>query len=46
MTRSLPLQKALDDVLVAYRMNGEMLYPENGYPVRHGACPAGKPTCG
>jgi sulfane dehydrogenase subunit SoxC len=34
MTRSLPLAKALDDVLVAYRMNGEMLYPENGYPVR------------
>jgi sulfane dehydrogenase subunit SoxC len=34
MTRSLPLQKALDDALVAYRMNGEMLYPENGYPVR------------
>ena len=34
MTRSLPLEKALDDVLVAYRMNGEMLYPENGYPVR------------
>ena len=34
MSRSLPLQKALDDALVAYRMNGEMLYPENGYPVR------------
>ena len=34
MTRSLPLQKALEDALVAYRMNGEMLYPENGYPVR------------
>ena len=34
MSRSLPLQKALDDCLVAYRMNGEMLYPENGYPVR------------
>ena len=34
MTRSLPLQKALDDALVAYRMNGEMLRPENGYPVR------------
>ena len=32
MTRSLPLAKALDDALVAYRMNGEMLYPENGYP--------------
>jgi len=34
MTRSLPIAKALDDVLVAYRMNGEMLYPENGYPAR------------
>ena len=34
MTRSLPLAKALDDCLVAYRMNGEMLRPENGYPVR------------
>jgi sulfane dehydrogenase subunit SoxC len=34
MTRSLPLAKALDDALLAYRMNGEMLYPENGYPVR------------
>ena len=34
MTRSLPMAKALDDVLIAYRMNGEMLYPENGYPVR------------
>ncbi len=34
MTRSLPLQKALDDVIVAYRMNGEMLYPEHGYPAR------------
>jgi sulfane dehydrogenase subunit SoxC len=34
MTRSLPLQKALDDALLAYRMNGEMLRPENGYPAR------------
>jgi sulfane dehydrogenase subunit SoxC len=34
MTRSVPLEKALDDVLIAYRMNGEMLRPENGYPVR------------
>jgi sulfane dehydrogenase subunit SoxC len=34
MTRSLPMQKALEDVLVAYRMNGEMLRPENGYPAR------------
>jgi sulfane dehydrogenase subunit SoxC len=34
MTRSLPLEKALDDCLIAYRMNGEMLRPEQGYPVR------------
>ena len=34
MTRSLPLAKALDDCLVAYRMNGEMLRPEQGYPAR------------
>jgi sulfane dehydrogenase subunit SoxC len=34
MTRSLPLAKALDDCLIAYRMNGEMLRPEQGYPVR------------
>ena len=34
MNRSLPLAKALDDCLVAYRMNGEMLRPEQGYPVR------------
>jgi len=34
MTRSIPLAKALDDCLVAYRMNGEMLRPENGYPLR------------
>jgi sulfane dehydrogenase subunit SoxC len=34
MTRSLPVQKVLDDALIAYRMNGEALYAENGYPVR------------
>jgi sulfane dehydrogenase subunit SoxC len=34
MSRSIPLAKALDDCLVAYRMNGEMLRPEQGYPVR------------
>ncbi|HEY1309727.1 MAG TPA: sulfite dehydrogenase [Pseudolabrys sp.] len=34
MNRSIPLAKALDDCLVAYRMNGEMLRPEQGYPVR------------
>jgi len=34
MTRSIPLEKALNDCLVAYRMNGEMLRPEQGYPAR------------
>ena len=34
MTRSIPLEKALDDCLVAYSMNGERLRPEQGYPLR------------
>jgi sulfane dehydrogenase subunit SoxC len=34
MTRSIPLEKALDDCLVAYKMNGEALRPEQGYPLR------------
>jgi sulfane dehydrogenase subunit SoxC len=34
MTRSIPIEKALDDTLVAYAQNGEMLRPEQGYPVR------------
>jgi sulfane dehydrogenase subunit SoxC len=32
--RSLPLAKAMDDVLVAYGQNGEALRPDNGYPLR------------
>ena len=32
--RSIPLEKAMDDVLVAYGQNGEMLRPEQGYPLR------------
>jgi sulfane dehydrogenase subunit SoxC len=32
--RSLPLAKAMQDILVAYGQNGEALRPENGYPVR------------
>ena len=32
--RSIPLAKALDDVLVAYGQNGEAMRPENGYPLR------------
>lgn len=34
MTRSIPLSKALDDSLVVYAQNGEMLRPEQGYPLR------------
>jgi sulfane dehydrogenase subunit SoxC len=32
--RSLPMAKAMDDILVAYGQNGEALRPENGYPLR------------
>ncbi|KQX91603.1 sulfite oxidase [Streptomyces clavifer] len=32
--RPLPVAKALDDVLLAYEMNGEPLPPDHGYPVR------------
>jgi sulfane dehydrogenase subunit SoxC len=34
LTRSIPIEMALDDVLVVYGQNGEMLRPENGYPLR------------
>lgn len=34
MARSLPLKKALEDIIVAYGQNGEALRPEQGYPVR------------
>ncbi|QFU09060.1 Oxidoreductase molybdopterin binding domain protein [Rhodobacteraceae bacterium THAF1] len=34
MTRSIPMEKALDDCMVAWKMNGEALRPEQGYPVR------------
>ncbi|HEX4328424.1 MAG TPA: sulfite dehydrogenase [Burkholderiales bacterium] len=34
MTRSVPLGKALDDALLVYAQNGEMLRPEQGYPLR------------
>ena len=34
MTRSIPIEKALDDCLIAFKMNGESLRPEQGYPVR------------
>ena len=34
MGRSIPLEKALDDVLVALFQNGEPVRPEQGYPMR------------
>jgi sulfane dehydrogenase subunit SoxC len=34
MTRSIPIEKALDDALIAYAQNGERLRPEQGYPLR------------
>ena len=34
MTRTIAMENALDDVIVAWGMNGEMLRPENGYPLR------------
>ena len=34
MTRTIAMDRALDDCMVAYAMNGEMLRPENGYPLR------------
>jgi len=34
MTRSIPMEKAWDDAILAYGQNGEPLRPEQGYPVR------------
>ncbi len=34
MTRSVPIEKALDDAILAYSQNGERLRPEQGYPLR------------
>ncbi|MDO7668524.1 MAG: sulfite dehydrogenase [Burkholderiaceae bacterium] len=34
MTRTISMETAMDDVIVAWGMNGEMLRPENGYPLR------------
>lgn len=34
MTRSVPIEKAWDDAILAYAQNGERLRPENGYPLR------------
>jgi len=34
MTRSIPIEKALDDAIVVYAQNGEALRKEQGYPIR------------
>jgi sulfane dehydrogenase subunit SoxC len=34
MSRSVPLEKAMDDALLAYGQNGEAIRPEQGYPLR------------
>ena len=34
MTRSIPMEKARDDALIAYAQNGEALRPAQGYPAR------------
>ena len=34
MSRSIPMEKAMDDTLVVFGQNGEALRPEQGYPVR------------
>jgi sulfane dehydrogenase subunit SoxC len=34
MARSIPLEKMMDDAILAYAQNGEMLRPEQGYPLR------------
>lgn len=34
LDRSIPMEKVLDDCMVAWGMNGEALRPEQGYPLR------------
>ena len=34
MTHSIPIEKALDDALIAYAQNGEAVRPAQGYPAR------------
>ena len=43
LSRSIPMEKAFDDAIIAYGQNGEALRPEQGYPVRL-LLPAGKAT--
>ena len=34
LTRSVPVEKAYDDAMIAYGQNGEAIRPEQGYPAR------------
>ena len=34
MSRSVPVEKGMDDAMIAYAQNGEPLRPANGYPAR------------
>src|ERR1700753_2136124 len=34
MTRSVPIEKCLDDAMLVYSQNGERLRPQQGYPLR------------
>jgi sulfane dehydrogenase subunit SoxC len=34
MTRSVPIEKVLDDAILCYGQNGEAIRPEQGYPLR------------
>jgi sulfane dehydrogenase subunit SoxC len=34
MSRSIPLEKAMDDAMIAYGQNGESIRPAQGYPAR------------
>jgi sulfane dehydrogenase subunit SoxC len=34
MTRSIPVEKAREDAMIAYAQNGEVIRPEQGYPAR------------
>lgn len=34
LSRSIPIDKMMDDAFIAYAQNGEAVRPENGYPIR------------
>ena len=34
LSRSIPMEKAMDDAIIAWGQNGEPLRPANGYPIR------------